>query len=1018
MKNRRKRLLSAVLSLCMLAGLLAPAVCAEGEETITMEVATADQLVALAKDCRLDSWSRGRTVVLTADIDLTGTDFAGIPTFGGTLEGGGHTISGLTLTGEGSVQGLFRYIQQDAVVKALHVTGTVQPGGTRAGVGGLAGENAGTIQNCSFSGTVSGTSRIGGIAGSNTITGIINGCTVDGSVYGDHFVGGITGQNDGVVSGCTNGAAVNTTVSQNEVKLDDLTVTDLLTTERAADITDIGGIAGSSAGVLRACVNRGAVGYDHIGYNVGGIAGSQTGYIEGCVNYGTVHARKEGGGIVGQMEPSSVLQYSQDTLQQLRGELDTLQGLMNQAARDASASSSELTARFDDLKNRVDGARSAVDTLVRKLEEGIDIGTRNLTVTALADLTGQGNVSSSTDVTVTPAPTQAPETTPAPEATPTPVPEGTPRPEETPRPEITPEPAPTVTPVPDPQPTEGTESTVPETERADTAHNRPPHRAPQLSVDHTLEGSGSASLDGQASVPVPSLEVNDQDAITAARNSLSGSLTAIADGVDSIGSSTGDHTQALIRDIEAITNQMNKITDTLLGAAENADQGTVFEDVSDEDTDGDTEGKVSNCLNAGEVYADLNAGGIAGAMARENDLDPEDDTKISGSSSLNMTYKTRIVVRDCTNQGTVQAKKQCAGGIVGSMELGSVLQSYNTADLLQEDVDYVGGIAGQSKSAIRQCAVKARLAGDTWVGGIAGSAYTLTDCRAMVEVTGNEQVGAVAGGLLAEDSLGNALNQLQDNESAVQGNCFVSETLGGIDGISYAGQAEPVAFADFAALAGQEGLPETFSRITLTFVADGQTVATLPVEYGAAFDPAEAPAVPEKAGCTAVWADFVTENITFDQTVTAVYTPFSTVIASTEQREDGRAILLAEGSFGDGTLTLTPCEETPAPGTSESWQFTLPEEVSGSVRLHYLPLKADSDLYLRGADGSWRKAETTDDGSYLVCTLQSGDTALAAVPRHTVPLPLLAGAGAALLLLLAVGLWTRHRHRKKKSAAQ
>ena len=517
---------------------------------------------------------------------------------------------------------------------------------------------------------------------------------------------------------------------------------------------------------------------------------------------------------------------------------------------------------------------------------------------------------------------------------------------------------------------------------------------------------------------MPSLEVNNQDAITAARNSLSGSLTAIADGVDSIGTSTGDHTQALIRDIEAITNQMNKITDTLLGAAENAGQGTVFEDVSDEDTDGDTEGKVSNCLNAGEVYADLNAGGIAGAMARENDLDPEDDTKISGSSSLNMTYKTRIVVRDCTNQGTVQAKKQCAGGIVGSMELGSVLQSYNTADLLQEDVDYVGGIAGQSKSAIRQCAVKARLAGNTWVGGIAGSAYTLTDCRAMVEVTGNEQVGAVAGGLLAEDSLGNALNQLQDNESAVQGNCFVSETLGGIDGISYAGQAEPMAFADFAALAGQEGLPETFSRITLTFVADGQTVATLPVEYGAAFDPAEAPAVPEKAGCTAVWADFVTENITFDQTVTAVYTPFSTVIASTEQREDGRAILLAEGSFGDGTLTLTPCEETPAPGTSESWQFTLPEEVSGSVRLHYLPLKADSDLYLRGADGSWRKAETTDDGSYLVCTLQSGDTALAAVPRHTVPLPLLAGAGAALLLLLTVGLWTRHRHRKKKAAAQ
>ena len=150
MNHNAKRLLSALVSLCMLAGLLAPAVCAEGEETITMQIATADQLVALAKDCRLDSWSRGRTVELTADIDLTGTGFSGIPTFGGTLEGGGHTITGLTLSEEGSVQGLFRYLQQDALVQNLQVSGTVQPGGSRAQVGGLVGENAGTIQNLSL----------------------------------------------------------------------------------------------------------------------------------------------------------------------------------------------------------------------------------------------------------------------------------------------------------------------------------------------------------------------------------------------------------------------------------------------------------------------------------------------------------------------------------------------------------------------------------------------------------------------------------------------------------------------------------------------------------------------------------------------------------------------------------------------------------------------------------------------------------------------------------------------------
>ena len=224
-------------------------------------------------------------------------------------------------------------------------------------------------------------------------------------------------------------------------------------------------------------------------------------------------------------------------------------------------------------------------------------------------------------------------------------------------------------------------------------------------------------------------------------------------------------------------------------------------------------------------------------------------------------------------------------------------------------------------------------------------------------------------------------------------------------------------FGDFAALAVQEGLPETFSQITLTFVADGQTVATLPVEYGAAFDPADAPALPEKAGNTAAWEDFETENITFDQTVAAVYTPYTTVIASAQQRQDGRAVLLAEGSFGEGTLTLTSCEETPAPGTTESWQFTLPAGDSDAVKLHYLPVKADSDLYLRGADGTWRKAETTDDGSYRVCALQAGDNALAEVPARQIPLPLLAGAGAALAVLLLVVLSAR-RHRKKKAAAQ
>ena len=113
---------------------------------------------------------------------------------------------------------------------------------------------------------------------------------------------------------------------------------------------------------------------------------------------------------------------------------------------------------------------------------------------------------------------------------------------------------------------------------------------------------------------MPSITLSDRDSITAARSSLNGSLASIIDGVSSLNTNTGSHTQALIQDVQAISSQLNKIGDTLAGAADQSeDDNNLFEDVSDSDTDGDTEGKVFNCMNLGEVNADINAGGITGA---------------------------------------------------------------------------------------------------------------------------------------------------------------------------------------------------------------------------------------------------------------------------------------------------------------------------------------------------------------------------------------------------------------------
>ena len=361
-----KRLCSLLLSAWVLLCLPLQALAAQtGEaEAPKVYISSVWRLLSFAEKCRLDSYSEGLTAVLTADLDVSMAGFAGIPSFSGTFEGNGHTISGLNLTADGSDQGLFRYLTDTALVQNLNVRGSVAPGGSRSGLGGLAGRNAGTIRNCGFEGSVAGADKVGGIAGENAVTGIIENCRVQGSVCGNHFVGGIAGQNNGVIRNCRNGAGINTTAQQNTVSLSDITLKSLTTSESASTATDIGGIAGNSTGVIRGCVNTGSVGYQHMGYNIGGICGTQSGYLHGCDNQGTVLGRKEVGGIVGQMEPTALVEYDQDVLQILQGQLNAMSGTVNRTAANVRASGEELGGQIGTLQGHVYEAEDALALLI------------------------------------------------------------------------------------------------------------------------------------------------------------------------------------------------------------------------------------------------------------------------------------------------------------------------------------------------------------------------------------------------------------------------------------------------------------------------------------------------------------------------------------------------------------------------------------------------------------------------------------------------------------------------------
>ena len=147
-------------------------------------------------------------ITLTADIDLTGKDWTPIGTdydnsYKGTFDGGGHTITGLTFTTNDEFAGLFGWLNRAGTVKnvvmeGVQITSNQIYGGS---IGGVVGSGWGTIENCSVSGSVSGTVYVGGVVGVQ-IGGSITGCSSSATVKGTVDVGGVAGEKWGSMTAC------------------------------------------------------------------------------------------------------------------------------------------------------------------------------------------------------------------------------------------------------------------------------------------------------------------------------------------------------------------------------------------------------------------------------------------------------------------------------------------------------------------------------------------------------------------------------------------------------------------------------------------------------------------------------------------------------------------------------------------------------------------------------------------------------------------------------------------------
>ncbi|WP_446897065.1 GLUG motif-containing protein [Clostridium sp. LBM24168] len=1101
-----------------------PAMAAQNGKIIYIN--SVQDLVKLDKSCSLDTYSQGKIVYLKRDLDVSNSKFAAIPTFGGIFNGGGHTISGLKITKAGSVQGIFRYIQNNGKVINLNVSGTIQPSGSKQELGGIAGINYGEILNCSFSGSIVGSESVGGIAGVNERAGSIKGCRSSASITADRYTGGITGRNFGSVFYSTNKGKINavytqkrtpnTTVDSKNSNSDILPKlgvgTDASKNQTSETDTgdllnepgsymDAGGIAGHSSGIIQYCKNSGEIGYPHVGYNVGGIAGRQNGYLTNSSNQGEIHGRKNIGGIVGQMEPNLSLQYSEDTFQKIGGHLQKISGLFDNLLDDVHGSSNSISNQITDTMGDIDSALETTNTLAHQTTDLISEGSEsinnsseritnslakseqvfeqlenaadNMSVAAkntadgfkglqessseageamldLSDAFGKfengadklqdalDRVTEALDKLIV-APNEeekeaalkdlqnvlASARSAAEEMN-----------------SALQNAAAALQKIREEDPkaydelNEALANLSSGTTKLITAFSQISadlsavigNSLPSIDLDGFASGMASAlesfneavdnvtegfekisdafnemykasndlgeglgsfkdasnklssaladlsdasakmeqiisELTEEPIIQLPVLDKSYSDHL----DQLFDSLSEITSGIETINKLAAGAGKAVTNDLKAITAEMNNIGEELASSGEQKDDTNLFEDVSDEELANAKEGKVAFSENTGVVSGDVSAGGIAGSMSIFYEFDRENDIlnpQTTGTKSLNFAYKTRAVIYQSHNRGNVTTKKNCAGGIAGEADLGTIYGCQNYGNIKSTDGNYAGGIAGSSLSTIRLSYALSDISGKSYVGGIAGSGENIENCYAFVRINSDgEHLGSIAG---AGD--GNITN-----------NYFVGNQWNGIDGISYNGKVVPQEYGNFIMA---KDMPTEFKNLKLRFLVDGKEIAVIPFHYGEAISTKMLPEIKPKSGYSAKWPDYDYSHLTFNETFQAKYDPLVAAIASKQTRgKPARPILLAESSFEKGAvINLSKVEmknkmiSTNDQSILESWKVAVNGLHNGNakeIKFRYLAPETSGRIHIWVKKNSgWTEEAYKVDGSYLVFMME------------------------------------------------
>lgn len=900
--KQMNKMLKQYFTMILLCTLLAnaipfPALANETSSEELIEIASVEDFETFAYNCRTDGFSTGKIVVLKCDLDLTDSDFSGVPYFNGTFRGCGYSITLGNMEVTGSHYGLFRYIGSTGVVRDIDVYGSINANGSSSEIGGIVGVNKGMVVHCSFHGSIRGKDYIGGIAGYNMATGIIMNSTNDAVLLGTNSTGGIVGYNAGLVENCSNEGEINTTELDTSMSLGGVVeVGTLNLTRNVVNRNNMGGIAGGSEGVISNCRNHGIIGYLHTGYNVGGIVGIQKGIVLDCTNDGLLYGRKDVGGIVGQAVPyiettalSEKVTETQNNVAHLNNTLNGVIQTISDTAEEGHEYADSIRSQYESEWNEV--SQNIVDILESISENDAQSSEyRNNINEALQNILNQND-----------------------------------------------------------KPLD--EMSIESIREALNTIND--------NIEH-LQDNYTETTDTPEELYSQMIEQIEE-------NTSYQDISAFLDIMEEGARTTSEGIQNSV-------DQINQILSDVNDEVSRVNEGNIIEDISSSMLSGEAQGVIRGCINHGIITGDLNAGGIVGTMDIEYDGDPELDFSFAKDAGIILRATVNDVVISCLNYGSVNVKKNQAGGIVGQQALGLVFQCQAYGYISTEGGNYLGGIAGYSDAAIKNCYSLCNLSGSDYLGGISGYGTTLENCISICSMESEgECLGAVAGDVSGE---GNRF-----------GNYFVSDEMEGIDGISYIGIAEHRTYEEILEM---DGVPEEFRRVRVEYVVEDVILEESNIPYGSMLVETDFPEMEAREGYYSVW-HYKKEPITENTIVTGEYVPWVEAVGSDVLSENGKSVLLIRGEFYEGvSLNLLPTE-TPAMDDNigyvlwaydwklESENGTTIDDIVAStmplynVECHILiPDVSQKYILMAYENDIWVEKEVCIDGSYLLVDLPYG----------------------------------------------